>query len=130
MLPLSLTHILTVTKPPNSEGIWNITPSLLHLRKTEAWHKECAQPVNYVAGIDNTPPSDPQKPDTLSPTLLLSSLGTHLGKHPCLFNASYASGSRFPGNFCLVFQLRSSPLGPGWSLLLWATISTRIFKPK
>lgn len=126
MLPLSFNpHSHTVTKSQLRRHMEHHTYPFT-LGKTEARCNE-AQPIANCCrlGLILSPP-DPQ-PDTLSPTLL--ALGTPSGKHPCLLNASCAK-SRFPGNFCLVFQLCSSPLGPGWSLLLWATISTRIFKPK
>lgn len=113
-----LTHILTATKAQLRRRMEHHTYPFT-LGNTEAWHKE-AQPIANCCrlGLILSPP-DPQ-PDTLSPTLL--AFGTPSGKHPCLLNASCAK-FRFPGNFCLVFQLRSSPLGLGWSLLLWATIS-------
>ena len=109
MLPLSFDPHSDCHQVPTQKAYGTSHLPFYTLRKTEAWHKE-AQPIANCCrlGLILSPP-DPQ-PDTLSPTLL--AFGTHSGKHPCLFNASCAK-FRFPGNFCLVFQLRSSPLGPG-----------------
>ena len=117
-----LTHILRLSPSPNSGGMWDITPTLLHLGKLRSRARRLTQshpPNPCRLGLILSPP-DPQ-PNTLSPTLL--PFETPSGKQLCLLVASCAK-FRFPGNFYLVFQLCSSPLGPGWPLLLWPRIST------